>query len=82
MRWRFGAGQSIREERAQIEQAKLAGLVNEYLNGQRCSRLIEAEEAASPAPRAQAGQEIPAVTEHDLKRQAATEPPVSQVAGY
>jgi hypothetical protein len=43
MRWRFGAGQSIREERDEIEQAKRAGLVNEYLNGQRCSRLIEAE---------------------------------------
>jgi hypothetical protein len=43
MRWRFGVGQSIREERDEIEQAKLAGLVDEYLNGQRCSRLIEAE---------------------------------------
>jgi hypothetical protein len=29
--------------RAEIKQAKLAGLVDEYLNGQRCSRLIEAE---------------------------------------
>jgi hypothetical protein len=43
MRWRFGAGQSIREERDEIEQAKRDGLVDEYMNGQRCSRLIEAE---------------------------------------
>jgi hypothetical protein len=32
MRWRFGVGQSVREERDEIERAKLAGLVNEYLN--------------------------------------------------
>jgi hypothetical protein len=43
MRWRFGVGQSTREEREEIERAKLAGLVVDYLNGQRCSRLIEAE---------------------------------------
>jgi hypothetical protein len=43
MRWRFGAGQSIREERDEIERAKLAGLVSEYLNCQRCSRMIEVE---------------------------------------
>jgi hypothetical protein len=43
-RWKFGLGQSTREEREEIERAKLAGLVDEYLNGQRCSRLIEAEE--------------------------------------
>jgi hypothetical protein len=42
-RWKFGIGQSVKEERAEIKQAKLAGLVDEYLNGQRCSRLIEAE---------------------------------------
>lgn len=42
-RWRFGLGQSAEEERTEIERAKLAGLVDEYLNGQRCSRLIEAE---------------------------------------
>jgi hypothetical protein len=30
-------------ERDEIERAKLAGLENEYLNGQRCSRLIEVE---------------------------------------
>jgi hypothetical protein len=42
-RWKFGLGQSTREEREEIERAKLAGLVDEYLNGHRCSRLIEAE---------------------------------------
>jgi hypothetical protein len=42
-RWKFGLGQSTREEREEIERAKLAGLVDEYLNGQRCLRLIEAE---------------------------------------
>jgi hypothetical protein len=42
-RWKFGIGQSTREEREEIEAAKRAGLVNEYLEGQRCSRLIEAE---------------------------------------
>jgi hypothetical protein len=42
-RWKFGLGQSTREEREEIERAKLAGLVDEYLNGQRCSRLIAAE---------------------------------------
>jgi hypothetical protein len=42
-RWKFGLGQNTREEREEIERAKLAGLVDEYLNGQRCSRLIEAE---------------------------------------
>jgi hypothetical protein len=42
-RWKFGLGQSTREEREEIERAELAGLVDEYLNGQRCSRLIEAE---------------------------------------
>jgi hypothetical protein len=42
-RWKFGVGQTVSEERDEIEQAKLAGFVNEYLNGQRYSRLIEAE---------------------------------------
>jgi len=43
MKWRFGIGQSISEERAEIEQAKRAGLTEQYMNGQRCSQLIEAE---------------------------------------
>lgn len=42
-RWRFGRGQTDREEKAEIESAKRAGLVWDYLEGQRWRRMIEAE---------------------------------------
>ena len=43
IQWKFGVGQTAKEERQEMNAAKLAGLVDEYPNGQRCSRLIEAE---------------------------------------
>ena len=43
IQWKFGVGQTSKEERQEMNAAKLAGLVNEYMNGQRCSQLIEAE---------------------------------------
>jgi hypothetical protein len=42
-RWKFGVGQSAREERQEMRQAHEAGRSAEYARGQRYARLIAAE---------------------------------------
>lgn len=42
-RWKFGRGQTAREERAEVRAAKRAGLADEYAAGQRAAALIEEE---------------------------------------
>lgn len=56
--WRFGDGQSLREERAEVERAKLAGRAEEYCVAQAEAR---AREQAEPKPkrRRQAKTEAP-----------------------
>lgn len=42
--WRFGSGgQTAKQEKDEIKQAKRAGLEREYMDGQRWARLREAE---------------------------------------
>ncbi len=45
-RWRFGRGQTFEEEGREIAEAKSAGLVELYVRGQRCARMIEVEREA------------------------------------
>ncbi len=42
-RWKFGQGQTHKQELAEIEAAKAAGLERQYMKGQTWSRMIEAE---------------------------------------
>ena len=42
-RWRFGIGQTAREEQREIAEAMVAGRGEEYVRGQRYARLIESE---------------------------------------
>ncbi len=61
-RWKFGVGQTAREEAKEIKNAVAAGRADDYLRGQTGSRLVEAETARRrarhpkrqrPLPRAQ-----------------------------
>jgi hypothetical protein len=45
-RWRFGRGQSYKQELREIKAAKLAGLVEPYMDGQRWAAMIEEEREA------------------------------------
>ena len=40
-RWRFGRGQTSKEERDEIAEAMASGLGEFYLRGQRWARMIE-----------------------------------------
>ena len=42
-RWKFGVGQSAKDELAEIKAARCAGLEHEYIEGQRLQRMREAE---------------------------------------
>jgi hypothetical protein len=42
-RWRFGVGQTSREERREIVEAMAAGRSEDYMRGQQYARMIEAE---------------------------------------
>ncbi len=42
-RWKFGVEQSAKEERAEIREARLAGLERQYMEGQRWQRMREDE---------------------------------------
>jgi hypothetical protein len=42
-RWKFGAGQTLAEERAEIRVAKQAGRAEEYIRGQRWRQMVDAE---------------------------------------
>jgi hypothetical protein len=44
-RWKFGRGQTAAEERREIRAAHRAGLSEQYAEGQRMGRLVEAEHA-------------------------------------
>ena len=45
-RWKFGRGQTFKEEGREIEEAKAAGLVETYMDGQRLARMIDEEREA------------------------------------
>ena len=45
-RWRFGRGQTSKEERDEIAEAMASGLGEFYLRGQRWARMIEQEREA------------------------------------
>jgi hypothetical protein len=42
-RWRFGVGQTTREEQREIAEAMGAGRGEEYARGQQHARMVEAE---------------------------------------
>jgi hypothetical protein len=42
-RWKFGRGQSSSQEKREMNEAKRAGLVWHYVEGQRWRQMIEAE---------------------------------------
>jgi len=42
-RWKFGVEQSAKEERAEIRDARMAGLERQYMEGQRWQRMREDE---------------------------------------
>ena len=42
-RWKFGVEQSAKEERAEIGEARMAGLERQYMEGQRWQRMREDE---------------------------------------
>jgi len=42
-RWKFGAGQSSKQERAEVREAREVGLERDYVRGQRWAQMIKAE---------------------------------------
>lgn len=54
-RWKFGVGQTAKQEHREIRAAQRAGRSEEYVEGQRRARLIEAETARRRARHAKVG---------------------------
>lgn len=53
--WKFGEGQTVKQERAEMHAAKEAGLERDYMNAQRWARMTAAEtERKRQAKRARA----------------------------
>jgi len=53
VRWRFGIGQTLREERDEIRRAQMAGRAEDYIRGQMWARMIEVETARRRARKAE-----------------------------
>ena len=51
-RWKFGVGQTARQERDEIDAARRSGLEREYMAAQRWQRMREAERARKRERRA------------------------------